>query len=125
MKRVRLSGKHAFGPNQWTLVDDEHYEELSKYKWKAKPNGGCNNFYAVRNVKNKDGVCSLLRMHRVVLGYEGNLDVDHINKNSLDNRRDNLRVVSQSINLQNMKIIEKLFQCKKYERIFLRVSEQM
>lgn len=39
--------------------------------------------------------------HRTILNPPRNKDVDHINRNTLDNRRKNLRVVHQSINQLN------------------------
>lgn len=40
-------------------------------------------------------------MHRLIIGADAGVDVDHINGNGLDNRRDNLRVCSRSQNLHN------------------------
>lgn len=103
MKRIRLSGKYAVGAHQFALVDDEDFEHLNQWAWKAKPNGGGNNVYAVRNVK-VDGKLKTVRMHRVVLSAESDqMDVDHINHNSLDNRRSNLRLVSRSANVLNQR----------------------
>lgn len=106
MAQIRLTGKHAVGEHQFALVDDDLFEELNRYKWKAKPNGSGSHVYAVRNALNEDGTHATLRMHRVVLGYSGDLDVDHINHNALDNRRANLRIVTRSLNGRNRRTFQ-------------------
>lgn len=82
------------------LVDDEDYEWLSQWKWCAhKPN---KTFYAERGVwMNKKMVG--LKMHRVILGLSANDGkiVDHRNRNGLDNRKINLRLVNKTINAIN------------------------
>jgi len=102
MAIINLRGKHAVGAYTVTIVDDALFEELNQYKWKAKPNGSKTNVYAVRT-KMTDGVTKDIRMHRVVLGipYDGVHDIDHINRDSLDNRRSNLRLCSRSVNVMN------------------------
>ena len=40
-------------------------------------------------------------MHRQIMDFPKGLVVDHRNCDSLDNRRDNLRVVTQAINMRN------------------------
>lgn len=40
-------------------------------------------------------------LHRIIMNCEGELDIDHINHNRLDNRKINLRKVTQSINEKN------------------------
>lgn len=97
---IRLSGRHATGGRNYVIVDADMFEELSRYSWKLKPNGNGTHFYAVRN-SSINGKNVTLRMHRVVLGYAGSLDVDHINRNTLDNRRINLRSVTRSENVRN------------------------
>ena len=103
MKLIPLYGKYAIGDHSSTLVDDEDFEELYRYKWKAKPNPNGTQTYAIRNFKGKDGRTHAIRMHRKVLGipWDGLLDIDHINKNPLDNQRSNLRLVTRSENLKN------------------------
>lgn len=49
MKRIRLHGKWATGEHEFTLVDDDMFDQLNAYKWKAKPNGNGTHVYAVRN----------------------------------------------------------------------------
>lgn len=109
-KQIKLRGIHAKGSSQFTIVDDDVYEELIQYAWKAKPNGSNNNVYAVRNTQ-VNGRSKTIRMHRVVLGYYGALDVDHINRNSLDNRKENLRVVDRSTNIKNAKTYKRHVVC--------------
>lgn len=43
-------------------------------------------------------------MHRELLGLERGREVDHINGDTLDNRRANLRAVTHAQNMQNRKL---------------------
>jgi hypothetical protein len=55
--------------------------------------------YAMISYKGKN-----LRLHHIILGYPlDKMMIDHFNGNSLDNRRENLRVVSRSMNQYNRK----------------------
>jgi len=42
-------------------------------------------------------------LHRAIMGYPKNMVIDHINRNTLDNRRKNLRIVTILENLRNQK----------------------
>ena len=82
------------------IVDDEDYEILSKYKWCANGN---TRMYAKRHKMFPDGR-RMVSMHREILGLDSVRSypiVDHINHNSLDNRRSNLRIVNKSQNNLN------------------------
>lgn len=87
---------------QIALVDDEDYDELSAYSWRAaKVNRKHHSpmYYAMRGTQGVgDGVVML---HRQVLRAPLGFDVDHINGDPLDNRRVNLRLCSMSQNQAN------------------------
>lgn len=103
--KIALRGKYAVGEHAYALVDADDVHLVQGFAWKAKWNGGRNNIYALRSVRGPDGISRDVRMHRVILGlsvFDG-MDVDHINHNSLDNRRANLRVVTRSENVKNRK----------------------
>lgn len=82
------------------LVDDENFEELNQFKWGVKKDPY--NFYAIREIKvnNKRHGIS---MHRFIMGLkrEDTTVVDHKNHNGLDNRKENLRIVTRLENSQN------------------------
>ena len=81
------------------IVDDEGMELLNKYSWKVRKFG--NKLYlraSIRmNGKKKDA-----SFHRLIANTPNGLHTDHINGNSLDNRKCNLRVVTAAINNQNL-----------------------
>lgn len=92
MARIALSGTNGAG--KFALVDDADLEWLSAWSWHLAPNG-----YAARG--GSTGGRAL--MHRQILGLEpgDGKQGDHINRDRLDNRRENLRVVTAAENSRN------------------------
>lgn len=83
------------------LVDDEDFEELSQWKWSVSEKSK-GRFYAVRRRSKSDPPNpKQIKMHRQITQAPDGLVVDHLNHNTLDNRRDNLRVCTQQENAQN------------------------
>jgi len=84
-----------------SLVDDEDYKLVSRYKWYVSPEGGT--YYAARSVRKK-GCRVTIKMHRLILGLKpgDGKHVDHINHDGLNNRRSNLRIVTHQQNHFNM-----------------------
>ena len=84
-------------------VDFEDYDLVSKYSWQIQKHG--RTYYALTAIRNENGNHSTMRMHRLLLQDKlkenDKLVVDHINGNGLDNRRCNLRAVTQSTNMRN------------------------
>jgi len=83
------------------IVDDEDFEELSKYKWHASR--GRHTFYAIRTL-GKHPHMQTIHMHREILKPPLLLLCDHINHDGLDNRRCNLRICTYSQNLWNQRL---------------------
>ncbi len=82
------------------IVDAEDYEFLCQFKWYALKPTGNKNFYAARGVYDKvSKKRSIQYMHKVLL--ETSDYVDHKNRNSLDNRRSNLRSATPSQSRMN------------------------
>jgi hypothetical protein len=70
---------------QVAIVDDGDFEWLSQWKWKAFTATAMKTAYAYRSKKR------VILMHRAIMGEPTGKVVDHINHDTLDNRRDNLR----------------------------------
>lgn len=74
-------------------IDLEDVKKCEKYKWTIKKDDGY-----VRNLRNVG------YLHRFIMDCPKDMVVDHINHNKLDNRKENLRVCSESENKFNHKI---------------------
>lgn len=87
-RKIKLTqGKYA-------IVDAEDFEELNKFKWSVTPKG-----YVHRSSHN-----TTLRIHRVIMSAPKGVQVDHINGNRLDNRKENLRLCNNSENQRNCRV---------------------
>lgn len=90
-----------------TKVSNRDFASLSRWKWQAiKSHSG--KFYAVRNgLTKRNGKLGrhMIMMHRIIKNVEGltaKIEVDHKNKDTLDNQRGNLRLCSHKENMRNM-----------------------
>lgn len=79
--------------NGQVIIDKDDKEYLSKFKWCIGSNG-----YPQTMIDRKPK-----RMHELLLEKNIQMVCDHINRNKLDNRKQNLRLVSQTINCLNRK----------------------
>jgi hypothetical protein len=92
----------------FALVDDEDYESLMKFKWYAREVH--RSVYAERGCKVTNGkreAPGTLKMHRIIMNCPDGMQVDHINHNSLDNRKVNLRLCTPRQNQFNKRPIIK------------------
>lgn len=91
---------------QVAIVDDDDYEKISSMKWSATWRPKMGKFYAVGSLA-KYG--KRVYMHREIMGLTigDGLLVDHIDHNTLDNRKANLRIVNNSQNMMNHGKIQK------------------
>lgn len=79
-------------------IDDEDFERVSQYNWCAAKLQNYNKYYATN--KRKDNHTKY--MSRFILGVlDKNILVDHINRDTLDNRKANLRTCTYSQNNSN------------------------
>lgn len=77
------------------LYDEADQAIVDSYKWHLNSHG-----YAVwRGIV--DGKKQTVRLHRLINGTPDGMITDHINRNRLDNRRENLRTCTQFENMQN------------------------
>ena len=79
------------------LVDSEDVENINKYRWTTQING--NQIYAVTYINAK-----MTTLHRFIMNIvdaDYNTVTDHIDGNSLDCRKSNLRVCSRRENSLN------------------------
>lgn len=87
------------GRGQYTLVDTEDLPRLSAFTWCVQYNQDKGRWDAKTSQFGKRGVNKL--MSRFLIDAPPNLTVDHINGNSLDNRKDNLRLATYIQNAAN------------------------
>ena len=94
MKEIKLNNS-----NFTALIDDEDYEKVSKYKWsKLEPKNG-NTIYVIGFINKK-----VTSLHIFLLGKKEGKEIDHKDRNGLNNQRYNLRFLTQSENSRNIGI---------------------
>jgi hypothetical protein len=82
MKKITLSSGDI------VLIDKEDFKEISKYNWYVAKRGKIK--YAEKTTKGKH-----IMLHRLIMNPSTKEDIDHINGNGLDNRKENLRICNK------------------------------
>ncbi len=80
-----------------TIVDDEDYERLSEFKWYCIVSRGRHTTVVGYNKYSKKSQI----MSRLIMDCPKDRVVDHINHDTMDNRRSNLRICTRTQNGQN------------------------
>jgi len=91
--------KISLGEGRCTIIDPPVFYQLNHYHWYA--DGEDDHIYAIRNDIKARGKSTTIRMHREIMNAPAGLLVDHKNNNTLDNRRENLRLATYSQNKIN------------------------
>ena len=92
---------------QFTKVDDEDYIYLNQFKWHAHKEGRRRDiFYAKRKIRVGDKVVAL-PMQNFIMDSPKGMIVDHIDHDTLNNQKANLRVCSVLENRRNNSVVGK------------------
>lgn len=85
------------GETMEILIDKDDFDKVNQFSgtWSVKKDG--NTYYAMIGKEQ-------IRMHRFIMNYNGNKVIDHKNGNGLDNRKSNLRIVTQLVNSRNRRL---------------------
>lgn len=85
---------------QRSLVDPDDYEWASAFKWSALRCPRTGKFRAMRQARSDDGRRRTTYLSREIMGLKhGDLrEVDHVNHDTLDDRRSNLRILTSDAN---------------------------
>ena len=81
------------------LIDLDDIEKVKKYTWCLTRGRNMILYAMTKTSENKN-----IKLHRYLMNCPNNKDIDHINHNTLDNRKFNLKVCSRAENNLNLGI---------------------
>jgi hypothetical protein len=96
MIKISLSGLRGNGLS--AIIDEEDLPKVSMYKWHY----GCGRYAVYHKMVNSKHF--YIYLHKLILDVPNSVEVDHINGDSLDNRKSNLRTCSHQQNMHNKRI---------------------
>src|ERR1039457_2680850 len=95
-KIIIISKKYGYFES---LIDAKNVERCKNYTWGVHFNLTINKFYITTHF-NKPRQ-TILYLHRLITNCPNNMQVDHIDGNTFDNREQNLRLVTHKQNMEN------------------------
>ncbi len=101
IRPIRIDGNIAFVPlsqGYEAVIDTADAPLVGNFNWTAKISH--RTVYAHRKTQ-LNGVQRVFLLHRVLAGEPSGMQVDHIDNDGLNNRRENLRIVTHQQNTQN------------------------
>jgi hypothetical protein len=107
---IPLGGK--YGKSKFAKVDPDDYEKLSKHGWSV--------WHGYPNAMIKGKVRT---MHRLLMGEPKGMCVDHINHDTLDNRKGNLRICTLGQN--NINTVGRKNRKSKYKGVYYRPLKKL
>ena len=84
------------------VVDDDLFNYLNQFKWFANNING--KFYVVRNITVSKNKKNVIYMHRFIMKPNKGMVIDHLDGNTLNNQKNNLRICTHTENMRNSKI---------------------
>lgn len=99
-----LSGDYGVGYTEtgyYFFFDLEDYDKIKNYCWHEDTDG-----YITANI-NKNDKYTTVKMHRIIMGVINSKEqVDHIKHKKYDNRKSELRIVTNELNQRNKRILD-------------------
>jgi hypothetical protein len=106
LRPIRIEADYAFvalSRGYVAIIDYEDIDKVQGWNWSAAVHRS-GRVYALRGIT-VPGKPRAVFMHRIIAGDpDRSLDVDHINGNTLDNRRQNLRPATRAQNSWNSRL---------------------
>jgi AP2 domain./HNH endonuclease. len=95
-KKIQLNGHTRRSPIRgYAIVDDGDFERVNSRNWSLSTFG-----YVVAGRPQ-------IKLHRFIMNPPEGMQIDHINGDKLDNRRENLRICTRDENLRNKGLVKK------------------
>lgn len=87
------------------IIDIDDIEKISIGSWHAIYDKTLQtpNYYIAHRYNSKIKGKGVIKLHRLIMDCPKGLEVDHINHNTLDNRKSNLRICTRFENQQNLR----------------------
>ena len=84
--------------NHIVEIDSDDYDIIKVYYWRIAKKPNRDKYYIKTNINSKKH----LFLHRLIMNlYDTNLEIDHIDNNTLNNKKENLRICNRTENMHN------------------------
>lgn len=100
---AKIKLKRHSGEEFWTTIDLEDFEKVSNMglNWRTKYVKETNSYYAVASYKKECGSRRVKYLHRIIMDANDEDIIDHVNHDTLNNRKSNLRYANKMKNARN------------------------